>query len=123
MILFGGKGGSGKTTTTAASGAFYWREGKRVLLISIDPAHSLGDSMRMKLSSTIQEVTGHKGLFAMEMDAEMVLAHFKERFLAPIEKAIERGTYIDHSDIDNLFALSLPGLDEISGRTRNCPPH
>jgi len=46
LLLFGGKGGSGKTTSACATSLYlaqHYPE-KRVLLVSTDPAHSVGDS-------------------------------------------------------------------------------
>ena len=63
LILFGGKGGVGKTTM-AASAALHlaqsYRNEKKVLVISTDPAHSLGDSFGIELGDKVTEVRGQK---------------------------------------------------------------
>jgi arsenite-transporting ATPase len=51
FLFFGGKGGVGKTTCAAARAIAEAARGKRVLLVSTDPAHSLGDALRKKLTS------------------------------------------------------------------------
>ena len=49
--FFGGKGGVGKTTTAAAAALAAAERGRRVLLVSTDPAHSLGDALERRLSA------------------------------------------------------------------------
>ncbi|MBI2252772.1 MAG: ArsA family ATPase [Armatimonadetes bacterium] len=112
LIFFAGKGGSGKTTLAAACSLYYQSLGKKVLVISIDPAHSLGDVFGQKLTSKEKEIKPN--LFAMEMNAKEIFLEFKEDYKFPIKKALERGTYLNSFEIDNLFSLSLPGLDEVS---------
>jgi anion-transporting ArsA/GET3 family ATPase len=51
FLFFGGKGGVGKTTCAAARAIAEAARGKRVLVVSTDPAHSLGDALRKKLTS------------------------------------------------------------------------
>ncbi len=70
LLLFGGKGGVGKTTTSAATAVWLADSGLRVLLVSSDPAHSTSDSLGVKLGSEPSEVDGVKGLFGLEMDPE-----------------------------------------------------
>lgn len=67
IILYTGKGGVGKTSIAAATACQIAASGKRVLVISTDQAHSLGDSLDFKLSSSPIKIT--ENLFAMEVDA------------------------------------------------------
>jgi len=73
--FFLGKGGVGKTTTSAAFALSLARSGKRVLIASLDPAHNLGDVLGVKLSDTPKQVEG--GLSALEID----LNSWVERYL------------------------------------------
>jgi arsenite-transporting ATPase len=115
LILFGGKGGSGKTTAACAS-AIHLAEinpDKRVLLVSTDPAHSLGDCFDFRIGNQITPIKDVPGLFALEIDASQLLDEFKEKHKDAIKKLADRGTYFDQQDIADFFSLSLPGLDEI----------
>jgi arsenite-transporting ATPase len=119
-IFFGGKGGVGKTTA-AASTALYLldhasKAAERILLFSTDPAHSLSDSLNVKLGDHLKEVARNRAgaqLFAYEMDARAALEKFKTEHRAVIQEIAERGTLLDESDINELLNLSLPGMDEV----------
>ncbi len=67
IILYTGKGGVGKTCVAAATACQLAASGKKVMVISTDQAHSLGDALDFKLGPEPCEVT--KGLYAMEVDA------------------------------------------------------
>lgn len=67
IILYTGKGGVGKTSIAAATACRIAAAGKKVLAVSTDQAHSLGDSLNCKLCNEPVEVT--KNLYAMEVDA------------------------------------------------------
>lgn len=113
LILFGGKGGVGKTTMAAAAAVHlaqsYCNE-KKVLVISTDPAHSLGDSLGIELGDEVTPVTN---LFARELDAVKLGNRFKRKNEDVIKKLADRGTYFDQQDITEFFNLSLPGMDEV----------
>ena len=115
LILFGGKGGTGKTTSAAASAIHLARTNpdKRILLVSTDPAHSLGDSFDFRIGSQITPIKDAPGLSALEIDASELLVDFKEKHGNAIKKLADRGTYFDQQDIADFFCLSLPGLDEL----------
>lgn len=66
IILYTGKGGVGKTSMAAASACRIAEDGKKVLVMSTDQAHSLGDSFDMKLGKEPQKVA--ENLYAMEID-------------------------------------------------------
>jgi arsenite-transporting ATPase len=109
--FFAGKGGAGKTTCAAGAALAAAESGERTLVVSTDPAHSLGDALEQKLSAAPRLVRGR--LFAAELDASKAL----RRFLAPRSPRLRaiavRGTWLDEEDIDSLFELSLPGVDEL----------
>jgi arsenite-transporting ATPase len=114
LILFGGKGGVGKTTC-ACSTALYLAEDFKTLLFSTDPAHSLADSLEQKLNDEPKEVKAVKNLSALEVNAEKALSKFKTEHEDEIKRIVETGTNLDAEDIDSVFALPIPGMDEVMG--------
>lgn len=115
LLLFGGKGGCGKTTSAAAASvqlAVMMPE-KKVLVISTDPAHSLGDSVGMPIGGVITQMEGIKNLWLLEMDAYRLYEEFRGKHEGTMKKLAERGTYFDKDDIESFFSLSLPGMDEV----------
>ena len=114
LILFGGKGGVGKTTCASAT-ALCLAEDFKTLLFSTDPAHSLADSLGQKLDDRPRKVNGIKNLSALEVNAENALSKFKTEHEEEIRKILETGTNLDTEDIDSVFALPIPGMDELMG--------
>ncbi len=110
----GGKGGVGKTTCAAALGISAARAGRRTLIVSTDPAPSLGDALRQPLGAAPRCVKGISNLEAVELDAPAAL----ERWIAARRELLEeialRGTWLDRDDVSRLLRLSLPGIDEIA---------
>jgi len=115
LILFGGKGGVGKTTCASSAGLYLAKEGKRVLVVSTDPAHSLSDSLGQKIGDEIKEVKSARNLSALEIDAQKALSQFKVKYELEIKKIFDTSTYLDQEDIDSIFALPIPGIDEVMG--------
>ncbi|MFB6098984.1 MAG: ArsA family ATPase [Salinibacter sp.] len=108
LLLFGGKGGVGKTTCAAAAALRLSRRGlgeeEKVLLLSTDPAHSLGDCL--------QEAERPASLEVEEFDASAALRQFREQHRGTLHEIVARGTFFDDADIQELLDLALPGLDE-----------
>lgn len=107
LILFGGKGGVGKTSCAFSAALLIAqnRPGSKVVLVSTDPAHSTsdalhGDSLPPNFS-------------LVEFDAE----GYHERFMAEHKDTLRRiasvGTFLEDDDIAPLLDLSLPGVDEL----------
>lgn len=107
--FFGGKGGVGKTTCCAAHGVQLADTGHRTLLVSTDPAHSLGDLLGHRLGDTIGEVS--RDLWACELDPDRAAHRYLQevksniRELAPPELVAEASRQVD-------AALSAPGTME-----------
>jgi arsenite/tail-anchored protein-transporting ATPase len=114
--FFGGKGGVGKTTIAAATALAAAERGRRVLLVSTDPAHSLGDALGRRLSPRPTRIPTRRGaLAAVELDADRALERWLAARRRPLRTIAARGTYLDEDDVDRLLALSLPGVDELIG--------
>jgi len=112
FILFGGKGGVGKTTMAAATAIALARTHK-VLLFTTDPAPSLADSIGQAIGSEPTAVEHIPNLFAMEIDASKVLKEFKDEYGSDILDILQQGTYLADEETEELFQLEIPGLDEV----------
>ena len=111
----GGKGGVGKTTCAAAFGLLAARAGRSTLIVSTDPAPSLGDALEQRLTRRPRPIRGVSHLEAVEVDARAALAEWLERRRGLLEEIALRGTWLDADDVARLMRLSLPGIDEIAG--------
>jgi arsenite-transporting ATPase len=114
LILFGGKGGVGKTTC-ASSTALYLAKDFKTLLISTDPAHSLSDSLGLNIGNEIKELKVVPNLSALEVDADKALLEFKKEYEGEMRHLLGTSTYLDEEDIDSIFTLPIPGIDEVMG--------
>jgi len=77
LILFGGKGGVGKTSCAVAT-ALALSENFKTLLISTDPAHSVSDCLEQEIGFKVVHIEGTKNLSAIEVIADDALAVFKD---------------------------------------------
>lgn len=114
LILFGGKGGVGKTTC-ASSTALYLAQNFKTLLISTDPAHSLSDSLGVQIGDEIKELREAANLSALEVNADKTLLDFKKKYKMEMRQIISNSTYLDEEDIDSIYSLPIPGIDEVMG--------
>ena len=129
LLLFGGKGGVGKTTTSASTAVWLADSGLKVLLVSSDPAHSTSDSLGVELSSEPTPVDGVPGLFGLELNPEAKLSTFMPKLgeslsgmsTSPFAALGGLGGMFDQSAKDEMASIKeevdsselvLPGLDE-----------
>lgn len=117
-FFFGGKGGVGKTTAATATALLLLKRTKgkeKILVFSTDPAHSLSDSLGIKIGNRLVQVSANRQakLFAYEMDSKVALAEFRNKHGRVLAEIADRGTFLDKADINELLNLSLPGLDEV----------
>jgi len=108
VILYTGKGGVGKTSVAAASACKIAKDGKKVLIISTDQAHSLADSFNMKLDKEPTKV--NENLYAMEIDT----VYEGEKSWANLKEYMKRLlTVKGEGSIEVEELLVFPGLEEL----------
>jgi arsenite-transporting ATPase len=114
--FIGGKGGVGKTTAAAAVALAASVARRRTLVVSTDPAHSLGDALGRRVGARVTRIPVKGAAFdALELDADRALVRWLRARRAPLQLIAERGTYLDPADVDRFLGLSFPGVDELGG--------
>jgi arsenite-transporting ATPase len=84
FLFFTGKGGVGKTSIACATALHLAEVGRRVLLVSTDPASNVGQVFGQTIGNTISPVTSVPGLDALEIDPEQAAAEYRERIIGPV---------------------------------------
>lgn len=126
FILFGGKGGVGKTSVAAATALRIARlhPQKKVLVYSLDPAHSLSDSFDYPIGDQVTQMPAIDNLDALETDAEKLLEKFLEEYQAIIKDAFDTwekedrterrmGLKYDRNVMTTFSKAAPPGLNEV----------
>jgi arsenite-transporting ATPase len=124
MLMIGGKGGVGKTTTSAATALLLAakNEGRAYHLYSIDPAHSLGDCFKKSIGDKGVQVL--KNLRVCELDADKLYLRFQEEYRSAVNalfdhfvggSSSDRGMDLgyDRELLNELFQMAPPGLSEL----------
>jgi arsenite-transporting ATPase len=111
VLFFGGKGGVGKTTSASATALAASKAGKRVLLVSTDPAHSTSDIFEREIGPEPVELLPN--LWGLEIDGAIE----SQRYVAGVKERIQAlfGHHIlkeAHKQID--LAASMPGAEEMA---------
>ncbi|MCY7274018.1 MAG: ArsA family ATPase [Phormidesmis sp. CAN_BIN44] len=117
LVMFSGKGGVGKTTLSCGFARRWAKQfpNEKILLLSTDPAHSLGDVLQIEVSNTPHSDQDLSNLSIRALDAEVLLQDFKALYGAVLELLVERGSFVQKGDLSPFWDLSWPGLDELMG--------
>ena len=105
VLLFGGKGGVGKTTI-ASIAALHYSKSQKTILFTTDPAGNLRDIFSKRQAAT-------SNLLIEELDATALYDKFLGKNLSAFIEIADRGTYLDRDELQRFFELSLPGIDEL----------
>jgi arsenite/tail-anchored protein-transporting ATPase len=115
IVFFAGKGGVGKSTCAAAFALTV--AGRRdVLLVSLDPAGSLGDVFGREVGQDGAPIA--PGLHARQLDADRELARFRARYHERLREVFQRlglhgSVPLDRHVLESLLEMAPPGLDEV----------
>ncbi|MGY2981242.1 ArsA family ATPase [Thermostichus sp. OS-CIW-30] len=115
LLLFSGKGGVGKTTLTCALARQLAQVDpqRRLLLMSTDPAHSLGDVLQISVTDVAQPLPDRPNLQVRALQAEILLQSFRQTYGPALELIAERGSWFGREDLLPIWDLAWPGVDEL----------
>ncbi|MHA1860723.1 MAG: ArsA family ATPase, partial [Candidatus Ranarchaeia archaeon] len=120
FILFGGKGGVGKTSCAAASAIWFARQGKKTLVISTDPAHSLSDSLKQDISGgDVKKVEGVDNLYGLETDPKKAMVVYQKAMEEASQgnnNPLATGPFADL--MQSPGTMAYPGMDEALAFTK-----
>lgn len=108
-IFFIGKGGVGKTTSSAAVSLVLAKKGYKTLIVSIDPAHNLGDVFMVKLGDKPQKII--ENLYAMELDMEKLIKSYLKHLEDNLKHMYRYLTVINLEKYFEVLSFS-PGIEE-----------
>ncbi len=104
-----GKGGTGKTTISAALSVVLALKGYKTLIVSLDPAHNLGDVLGVSLGDSPKEVVNN--LYAMELDMESIIAEYLKNLEKSMKSMYKYLTTINLEKYFEILSYS-PGIEE-----------
>jgi len=84
FLFFTGKGGVGKTSLSCAAAIHLARQGKKVLLVSTDPASNVGQVFSQTIGNSITAIATVSGLSALEIDPQLAAQQYRERIVGPV---------------------------------------
>lgn len=108
FVFIGGKGGVGKTTVSASTALWLADQGKKTLVISTDPAHSLSDSLERHLEHNPTPIG--ENLWAAEIDPEVAMQDYQAKMKE--QQALNPGMDMGMMQDQMEMATMSPGIDE-----------
>jgi arsenite-transporting ATPase len=84
FLFFTGKGGVGKTSLACATAVHLADKGKRILLVSTDPASNVGQVFGVSIGNVFTPIAAVPGLTALEIDPEAAARKYRDRIVGPV---------------------------------------
>ena len=120
FLFLTGKGGVGKTSTACATAVALADSGKKVLLISTDPASNLQDVFGIELTSTPKAVPAVENLFASNIDPEASAKAYRESVVGPYrDKFPEAVIATMEEQLSGACTVEIAAFDEFTGFLTN----
>jgi arsenite/tail-anchored protein-transporting ATPase len=114
-LLFTGKGGVGKTSIACATAIALADQGKRVLLVSTDPASNLDEVLLTPLAIRPTAVESVPGLFAMNVDPVQAAKEYRERVVGPYRELLpESAVNSIEEQLSGACTVEIAAFDEFA---------
>jgi len=116
FAFFTGKGGVGKTSLACATAVSLADAGRRVLLVSTDPASNVGQVFGVGIGNTITDIPDVPGLAALEIDPEAAAQAYRDRILGPIRGSLpEKAIKGIEEQLSGACTTEIAAFDEFTG--------
>ncbi len=114
-LFFTGKGGVGKTSLACATAVRLADQGKKVLLVSTDPASNLDEVLGVTLTNQPTQVPHVGGLWALNLDPEQAAATYRERMIGPYRGLLpEAAVRSMEEQFSGSCTMEIAAFDEFS---------
>jgi arsenite-transporting ATPase len=114
-LFFTGKGGVGKTSVACATAIALADRGRRVLLVSTDPASNLDEVLETPLASEPRAVSGVERLFAQNIDPEAAAHAYRERTVGPYRGVLPAAAVRSiEEQLSGACTVEIAAFDEFS---------
>ncbi|MCU0721806.1 MAG: TRC40/GET3/ArsA family transport-energizing ATPase [Pirellula sp.] len=114
-LFFTGKGGVGKTSLACATAVRLADQGKKVLLVSTDPASNLDEVLGVTLTNQPTQVPHIAGLWALNLDPEQAAATYRERMIGPYRGLLpEAAVRSMEEQFSGSCTMEIAAFDEFS---------
>ena len=115
ILFFTGKGGVGKTSAACAIAIGLADAGRRVLLVSTDPASNLDEVLGIALDSTPRAVPGVERLSALNIDPVRAAAAYRERIVGPYRTLLPAAAVASiEEQLSGACTVEIAAFDEFS---------
>ena len=115
ILFFTGKGGVGKTSLACAVAVAIARKGKKVLLVSTDPASNLDEVLGVRLAGEPTVVPDADGLFALNIDPEAVAKAYRDRVVGPYRELLpEAAVKSIEEQLSGACTVEIAAFDEFT---------
>ena len=116
FLFFTGKGGVGKTTVASATAVRLADQGRRVLIVSTDPASNLGDVFGLSVGTNATKVPNVEMLSVMNIDPEAAAATYRERVVGPYRGVLPDAAVRNiEEQLSGACTVEIAAFDEFTG--------
>ncbi|HSI71075.1 MAG TPA: TRC40/GET3/ArsA family transport-energizing ATPase, partial [Gillisia sp.] len=115
FLFFTGKGGVGKTSLSCATAIKLADEGKKVLLVSTDPASNLQDVLQSEVYDKVKPVNGVQNLWAINIDPEISAEEYRTRVTEPLKQILNEADIKKmNEELSGACTTEIAAFDEFS---------
>jgi arsenite-transporting ATPase len=115
ILFFTGKGGVGKTSLACSTAVALADRGKKVLLISTDPASNLDEVLAVRLSGEPVPVPGTEGLYALNINPEAAAQAYRDRVVGPYKGVLpETALHSMEEQLSGACTVEIASFDEFT---------